>query len=55
MGTAYLGEADVPGPILVLVRCQDICHALRKIHEEAYKEVHQELYGIKVEGCNRYE
>jgi hypothetical protein len=54
MGTAYLGETDVSGPVLVLIRCKDMCHAL-KIHREAYEEVHQELYGIKVEGCNRYE
>jgi hypothetical protein len=54
MGTAYLGEADVSGPVVVLIRCKDTCR-LRKILRETYKEVHQELYGIKVEGCNRYE
>jgi hypothetical protein len=54
MGSAYLGEADVSGPVLVLIRCKNICHAL-KILRETYKEVHQEIYGIKVEGCNRHE
>jgi hypothetical protein len=51
MGTAYLVEANVSGPVLVLVRCKNICYALRKIQREAHKEAHQELYGIKVESC----
>jgi hypothetical protein len=56
MGSAYLGEADVSGPVLVLIRCKDKCHAMKILRlGETYKEVHQEIYGIKVEGCNPYE
>lgn len=53
MGTAYLGEVDVSGPVFVLIRCKDMCHGLM-IHREAYEDVHQKLYSIKVERCNRY-